>query len=62
MPPGGGKSRSQRLARTVTGTDGSFAMSFREPASEDSVLYLVAERQAVALATVLGHRRWRRIR
>jgi DNA-binding beta-propeller fold protein YncE len=49
-----GRSRPQRLARTVTGTDGSFDMSFHAPGSEDSVLYLVAERQAVTLATVLG--------
>jgi len=42
------------LASTVTDPSGRFALRYRRPGSPGTVLYLVARRGPVALATVLG--------
>jgi hypothetical protein len=51
--PDGCDSRAELLGRAVTTSSGRFEIGFDPPADPDSVLYLVARRGPVALATAL---------
>jgi hypothetical protein len=53
----GGEASARLLGRTITDRSGRFAFVYDEPESESSVLYLLAHRGPIVLASALGPKR-----